>query len=329
MEKIKKMQHLIRTFGRKKSRTLSATQKECLDLINSKYGIFVNIDEYDCFIKTDAIQTGSIKIDPIQTDSIQTSPIKTEDIKTDPIKSDYIQKNAEKYLKYKRLWLEIGFGFGDNLIENAAKNKDVFIIGCEPFQNAIAYVIAKANECELENIGICNCDARLVLNYMHNNIERIDILFPDPWPKRRHNKRRLFNYDFLKLLTRVLQFGGMIVFATDNLEYLSEVLVVCKNFNENSKISDDIRKNEIKDEIDIKNAIDAKNNRIENPQIISNNFVNNVTLNDQSTKLIFESDIEKLKRKPDCLLIETKYELKAKKSGRPAYYLQIYKGDGK
>jgi len=123
--------------------------------------------------------------------------------------------------------LEIGFGNGEHLRELAIQNTDKIIIGAEPFANGVAALLsAITNESdnnvlnEYKNIRVFNDDVRLLLKDFKNiKFSEIWILHPDPWPKARHEKRRLLNHKFLNLLSEHIEKNGKIIIGTDHWEY--------------------------------------------------------------------------------------------------------------
>ena len=126
----------------------------------------------------------------------------------------------------REVWLEIGFGGGEHLIAQAEANPHIGLIGCEPFQDGVAKVIAEIDAKELRNILLHPDDARDLLRWLPAaSISRAFILFPDPWPKKRHIKRRLLNPHTLDLLARVMQPGAELRFATDIADYVRTALL--------------------------------------------------------------------------------------------------------
>lgn len=116
--------------------------------------------------------------------------------------------------------LEIGFGGGEHLLAQAAHNPDTLWIGCEPFINGVAKCLAGIDSQGLKNIRLFTRDAReLVAAMPEQSVDSIFILFPDPWPKARHNKRRLVNHDTLARLARIHKPGGRLLLATDHEDY--------------------------------------------------------------------------------------------------------------
>src|SRR5262249_55640334 len=127
----------------------------------------------------------------------------------------------------RELWLEIGFGGGEHLAFQAAAHRDVGFIGCEPFIDGLAALCARIAAQGLDNIRIWPEDARhLVARLADRAVARAFILFPDPWPKARHHKRRLIQPGFLDALARVLAPGAAFRVATDDVAYLEHILEV-------------------------------------------------------------------------------------------------------
>jgi tRNA (guanine-N7-)-methyltransferase len=117
-------------------------------------------------------------------------------------------------------WLEIGFGGGEHMAAQAAGRSDVLIIGAEPFLNGAASALRHIDELGLENVKLHVGDARDVSAALPDaSLERIFILFADPWPKARHNKRRLVQEASIAEWARVLKRGGRLRFATDWADY--------------------------------------------------------------------------------------------------------------
>lgn len=120
----------------------------------------------------------------------------------------------------EQVFLEIGFGGGEHLVERARQAPTAGFIGCEPFINGVASLLNHISAQNLQNVKIVVDDARLLLqNLKSASIDRIYILFPDPWPKKRHNKRRIISDETIADLSRVLKSGGQLFMATDIIDY--------------------------------------------------------------------------------------------------------------
>jgi len=114
------------------------------------------------------------------------------------------------------VWLEIGFGGGEHMAGQAARRPEVLILGVEPFLNGVASALRHIDEQALDNVRVRQGDAREVLaDLIPASLDRVFILFPDPWPKTRHHKRRLIQAETIAALARALKPGGRLRFATD------------------------------------------------------------------------------------------------------------------
>lgn len=120
-----------------------------------------------------------------------------------------------------RVWLEIGFGAGEHLLGQAARDGDVGLIGCEVFVNGLAAFFAAATAGGLTaRVRVFADDARLLLGRLAPaSLERVFVLFPDPWPKRRHRRRRLLTDETIDAIAAVLNDGGELRFASDDEDY--------------------------------------------------------------------------------------------------------------
>ena len=137
---------------------------------------------------------------------------------------------------YKKLNLEIGFGSGDFIYNSALKNPDDFYLGIEVFLNGICSLLKKLQVCSLDNLKIFNKNVYLILNLFANQFfDNIFILFPDPWHKSRHHKRRIINQNNLDTFYKILKSQGRLYFATDYKEYAEYTLREFKN-NKNFEI---------------------------------------------------------------------------------------------
>ena len=125
--------------------------------------------------------------------------------------------------------LEIGFGGGEHLIDQAAKAPDTGFIGVEPFINGMAKALSAIDEAGLDNIRLFDEDAARLLDWLPGGqFARVDLLYPDPWPKRRHWKRRFVSPENLERIVRLLEPGGEFRFASDIDHYVNWTLLHCK-----------------------------------------------------------------------------------------------------
>jgi tRNA (guanine-N7-)-methyltransferase len=130
----------------------------------------------------------------------------------------------------REIWLEIGFGGGEHLVWQAQHNSDVGHIGCEPFRDGVVKVLSSIDEHRLDNIRLHADDARDVLRWLPAaSISRAFVLFPDPWPKTKHQKRRLVNSSLLAALARVLTPGGQLRLGTDIADYARTMLMAAQH----------------------------------------------------------------------------------------------------
>ncbi len=121
--------------------------------------------------------------------------------------------------------LEIGFGGGEHLVAQATSHPNHRFIGVEPFINGVASCLRHVEEANVQNVRLHQGDARDVIARLPDaSLERVYILFPDPWPKARHHKRRLIQPDFLSELARVMKPDAELRFATDWANYAAWTL---------------------------------------------------------------------------------------------------------
>ena len=122
-------------------------------------------------------------------------------------------------------WLEIGFGGGEHLLANAQAHPEIGHLGCEPFINGLAKLVAAIGRQGLTNIRLHDDDALDLLRQLPPaSLDRIYLLYPDPWPKRRHHKRRFVSDSVLALLAHVLKPNGLFCFASDIDHYVGWTL---------------------------------------------------------------------------------------------------------
>jgi len=132
--------------------------------------------------------------------------------------------------KAREVWLEIGFGAGEHLDWQAKHNPDVGIIGAEPFINGMAQLLTRADASGLANIRLYDDEAQILLGWLPPaSISRAFILFPDPWPKKRHHKRRIVSPTTVAALARVMTPGSELRVATDIADYVRTTLLAVTN----------------------------------------------------------------------------------------------------
>ena len=130
----------------------------------------------------------------------------------------------------ERMRLEIGFGGGEHLIHRAAENPSTGFIGVEPFVNSMAKLLTSVEEQGLRNIRLYDDDATQVLDWLPDaSIDQIDLLYADPWPKRKHWKRRFVSQVNLERFHRVLKPGATFCFASDIDTYVNWTLIHCRD----------------------------------------------------------------------------------------------------
>lgn len=132
--------------------------------------------------------------------------------------------------KFKQVNLEIGFGSGDFIFQQASQNPTHLFLGVEVFLNGVGQLLQKLNNYPLDNLKIYNNNVYLILNKFNDNFfDNIYILFPDPWHKLKHNKRRIINEDNLATFYKLLKPSGKLYFFSDHLEYAKWSLEKIKN----------------------------------------------------------------------------------------------------
>jgi tRNA (guanine-N7-)-methyltransferase len=118
------------------------------------------------------------------------------------------------------VWLEVGFGAGEHLAGQAERHPQVLLLGAEPFVNGQAAALAHIDQAALTNVRLHPGDARALMARLPDAcLSRLFVLFPDPWPKTRHKKRRLVSPEFIADAARLLRSGGRLRMATDWADY--------------------------------------------------------------------------------------------------------------
>jgi tRNA (guanine-N7-)-methyltransferase len=126
----------------------------------------------------------------------------------------------------KPVWLEIGFGGGEHMVHQAAQNPDVGIIGCEPYINGVGMLLGKIRQAGVENLRVFPGDVRDVFDVLpKGSIDKAFLLYPDPWPKARHHRRRFVTPEHLGPLADVMAKGAEFRVATDIPDYVRQTMI--------------------------------------------------------------------------------------------------------
>ena len=126
----------------------------------------------------------------------------------------------------KEIWLEVGFGGGEHMVHQASQNPEVGIIGCEPYVNGVAMALGKVRSAGVDNIVLHMGDARDLMDVLPEaSIDKAFLLYPDPWPKARHHRRRFVTPEHLEPLRRALKLGAEFRVATDIEDYVRQALL--------------------------------------------------------------------------------------------------------
>ena len=165
------------------------------------------------------------------------------------------------------IYIEIGMGKGNFIIENAKRYKDINFIGIEKFDSVIVRAIQKSNELELDNLKIVRMDANKLEEVFDKEVDTIYLNFSDPWPKDRHAKRRLTSPIFLAIYDKIFKDMNRIIMKTDNIDLF--------NYSLDSLIEygyDIIYKNNDLDCLDQDNVMTEYENRFYNLGVKINKF---------------------------------------------------------
>jgi tRNA (guanine-N7-)-methyltransferase len=123
------------------------------------------------------------------------------------------------------IWLEIGFGGGEHLVHQARNNPNIGFIGCEPYINGVAMLLGKIRDARLDNLRLHPGDARDLLDVLPDaSLSRVFLLYPDPWPKKRHHRRRFVTPEHLIPLSLKMKPGAILRIATDIDDYVRQAL---------------------------------------------------------------------------------------------------------
>ena len=120
----------------------------------------------------------------------------------------------------KEVWLEVGFGGGEHIAYQSQANPDIGIIGVEPFLNGLVSLVDEIQNKNIKNIRLFDKEISILLARLKpNSLSKVFLLFPDPWPKKKHLKRRIFNHDFLDKMNYLMLEGGEFRFSSDDASY--------------------------------------------------------------------------------------------------------------
>ena len=144
------------------------------------------------------------------------------------VKLPQVQIDLEQPLSFfdggQEVWLEIGFGGGEHLAAQLKANPDTHIIGVEPFMNGVANLLKAVDAEDLSRLHLFPDDVRLLLDKIPDgSLSKVFVLFPDPWPKKRHIPRRLLQNEFLDVLLPKLKLGGVFHVASDHPDYIIQI----------------------------------------------------------------------------------------------------------
>ena len=163
---------------------------------------------------------------------------------------DYCEKWSELFNNSNPIYIEIGMGKGEFILNNALKYPNINFIGIEKFDSIMALAIKKIEEYELNNLKLIRMDAMDISDVFHKEIDKIYLNFSDPWPKKRHIKRRLTSDVFLNKYDEIFKDNKVIEMKTDNRNLFEYSLI---SFNENNylikEISLDLHHSNIEDNI--------------------------------------------------------------------------------
>ncbi|WP_371056648.1 tRNA (guanosine(46)-N(7))-methyltransferase TrmB [Rhodosalinus sp. K401] len=123
------------------------------------------------------------------------------------------------------VWLEVGFGGGEHMIHQARAHPGVGILGCEPYVNGVAMLLGKIREAGVSNLRVHPGDVRDLFDVLPDaSLDRVFVLYPDPWPKKKHHRRRFVTPEYLAPLARAMRPGAELRIATDIPDYVRQAL---------------------------------------------------------------------------------------------------------
>ena len=159
----------------------------------------------------------------------------------------------------KKIWLEVGFGNGNHLVELAKRNYDKLIVGSEVYENGVASACFSLFQNKIHNARVFHGDARNLLNLFKDKaVERFYILFPDPWKKKRHKSRRLLSSSNLGYFSKILKSKGYICIATDVEDYCLEIEDTFSNLDQFKRVHNSPKEKNLNFFLDVKTKYEQK-----------------------------------------------------------------------
>jgi tRNA (guanine-N7-)-methyltransferase len=165
--------------------------------------------------------------------------------------NEFLKTDAKKYIlssggvakkvhgSRQPVFFEVGFGNGSHIVELAKNKKDTLVLGSEMYMAGVVNTLRSRQREGLDNLFVTSSDAREVLKKLpDSSLSRAYTLFPDPWPKVRHNKRRLVKRGFVDLILAKLKFGGLCIIATDWVEYGKEIKEVVHMLKSDGRVEE-------------------------------------------------------------------------------------------
>ena len=159
----------------------------------------------------------------------------------------------------KKIWLEVGFGNGNHLVELAKRNYDKLIVGSEVYENGVATACFSLFQNKIQNARVFHGDVRDLLNlFKHETVDRFYILFPDPWTKKRHKSRRLLSSSNVGYFLKILKSKGYICIATDVEDYCIEIEDTFSNLDQFERIHVSPKEKNLNFFLDVKTKYEQK-----------------------------------------------------------------------
>lgn len=140
--------------------------------------------------------------------------------------ADRAPLDFEKAFGAREVWLEVGFGGGEHLVRQAEANPEVGLIGCEPYINGVAMLLGKLRESTADNVRVHAGDVRDLFDVLpEGTLTKVFVLYPDPWPKKKHHRRRFVTQEHLEPLHAAMAPGAELRIATDIPDYVRQAMV--------------------------------------------------------------------------------------------------------